>query len=235
MISTFRMIVLAVTFLILVSMTTHAGVAGEESASGLQIKQAQITVVPKGDCNPVYVGGFVFEEGSNIPIAGALVTATYRDDEGIDDIYYYNNTPEGAFFPSSDNASHCTTYADGSIHLRIDVCNDDFFWEASFNVCVTVDGYANACQTADFDDGDDSDDRNFFLVPNASSTPTLTPEPTSTPTLTATLEATPTPTLTKTPAGKPTAVHPELDIDQDGVIGPGDLLYLLQDWLRPVH
>lgn len=231
--ATYQKRVYAVALAILVSFTPLAGMAGDEPVSGAQLAQTQITVVPKGDCNDVYIGGFVLEEGSNIPIAGALVTATYRDDEGIDDIYYYNNTPEGAFFPSSDNASHCTTYADGSIHLRIDVCNDDFFWEASFNVCVTVDGYTNACQTADFDDEDDSDDRNFFLVPNASSTPTLTPEPTSTPTLTATLEATP--TLTMTPAGKPTAVHPELDIDQDGVIGPGDLLYLLQDWLRPVR
>jgi hypothetical protein len=231
--ATYQKRVYAVALAILVSFTPLAGVAGEEPVTGSPIAQTQITVVPKGDCNDVYVGGLVLEAGSNNPISGALVTATYLDDEGIDDIHYYDYLPNGTFLYNGGTASHCTTGADGTIHLRIDVCNDDFFWEASFNVCVIVEGYKNACLSADFSDDDDSEDRNFFLVPNEIPTPTFTPEPTSTPTLTPSIEATP--TLTMTPAGKPTAVHPELDIDQDGVIGPGDLLYLLQDWLRPVR
>jgi hypothetical protein len=74
-------------------------------------------------------------------------------------------------------------------------------------------------------------------TPTETSVETETPTPTDTPTLSgvSTPTASSTPSPTNTPLSVPTAVHPELDVDGNGVIGPGDLLLLMADWLRPVH
>ncbi|MCE7909361.1 MAG: hypothetical protein DYH02_13500 [Candidatus Omnitrophica bacterium COP1] len=58
-------------------------------------------------------------------------------------------------------------------------------------------------------------------------------DPTATVTATPTLAPTATPTRTPTHSGIPPASHPQLDVDQDGEIGPGDLLLLLNDWKKP--
>ncbi len=58
-------------------------------------------------------------------------------------------------------------------------------------------------------------------IPTAS--PTQTPEPTAT--------ATP----TTQPTAVPTAVHPEFDVNGDGVIDASDLLLFLEDWHRPTE
>jgi hypothetical protein len=190
--------------------------------------QIHITKVLKDDWFQVYVEGTVTEQGSNTSIAGALVTATYLSDDGIGGIAYYDfSAIQQAFLPNFGTESHCTTEADGAIHLRIDVEANDAFWEASFNICVTRDGYQNQCLSVDFDFSDNDESRFFSLVPDVNTTPT------STPTLAPTLSATP--TLTETPSGNPTAVHPELDVNHNGIIDAGDLLLLLADWMRPVN
>lgn len=62
----------------------------------------------------------------------------------------------------------------------------------------------------------------------ATATPTASPPPADTPAISS-------PTPTEPPAGPPLARHPELDVDGDGVIGPGDLMRLIGDWHRSVR
>ncbi len=207
----------------LVSSSSLVSVAGDVPLGGSLTSQLEMKVVPKDEWYDLYVGGKVTEQDGVTPISGALVTATYLSDDGIGDIAYFDYVPGGIppYIYRPGTESQCTTGPDGVIHLRIDVDAHEAFWEASFNICVTCEGYQNQCLSVDFDYSDDEENRFFYLAPYV--------EPTPTPTLSAT------PTVTPTPGGKPTAVHPELDVDQDGVIGPGDLLLLLQDWLRPVH
>jgi len=210
-------------FLLFFSTASLVSMAAEVPAGNPLADQFQVTVVPKDEWFDLYVGGKVTEQDGVTPISGALVTATYLSDDGIGDITYFDYVPGGnpPYIYRPGTESHCTTGADGIIHLRIDVDAHEAFWEASFNICVTCEGYQNQCLSVDFDYSDNEENRFFYLAPYV--------EPTPTPTLSAI------PTVTPTPGGKPTAVHPELDVDQNGVIGPGDLLLLLQDWLRPVH
>ena len=209
-------------------------VAQEYSLGSPLLDQFQITSIPKSEWYDVYVGGKVTEQDGVTPIAGALVTATYLDDEGIGDIAYYDFIADPPHYvPNFGTESHCTTGPDGVIHLRIDVDANNVFWDADFNICVTREGYQSQCLSVGFDNSDHEENRFFFLVPNQAGTPTFTPTliATETPTFTTIPTATP----TNIPVGEPTAVHPELDVDGDGRIGAGDLLLLLADWMRPIN
>ncbi len=231
-------------FLLLVSTMSLASVAGEVPTTSPLTSQFQVTVIPKYDDVDLYVVGVVTKEDQVTPLAGALVTVTYNDEDGIEHFYFYEYSPSSdSYYPNYGLASHSTTAADGQIHIYVKAEPDELFWEAKLNVCVTLDGYQVPCQVADFENDDRTDSRDFRMQAIVSPTPTPTVTETYAPTLTETPtatmtempSATMTPTLTETPSGKPTAVHPELDVDHDGVIGAGDLLLLMADWLRPVN
>ncbi len=221
-------------FVIFLSLFCSFSVAQERPVMGSLMDQFQASVIPKDEWYELYVGGLVTEQDGVTPIAGALVTATYLDDEGIGNIAYYDFTADPPHYtPNFGTESHCTTGPDGVIHLRIDVDANNVFWDADFNICVTREGYQSQCLSVGFDNSDNEENRFFFLVPDQAGTPTFTPTlvPTETPTFT----TIPTATATTIPVGEPTAVHPELDVDGDGRIGPGDLLLLLADWMRPIN
>ncbi|GMV65223.1 MAG: hypothetical protein AMXMBFR75_10240 [Candidatus Hinthialibacteria bacterium] len=193
---------------------------------------------PKDDCVDLYVQGYVQTADTFQRIEGVLVTGSYLDDEGVGNILYYDHKSYAPgpldFNPNFGTESHAVTGPDGTFTIRIDVCPHGVIWEADFWVCASKDGFTQQCLTADFDQTDDTVDRFFSLAGAAAPTPTPTQTMLPTPTPTETLAPTPTPTITNTPVPGPTAVHPELDVDGDGIIGPGDLLLLIQDWMRPV-
>lgn len=214
--------------------------AGEITPEDLMGVQLQITAEPKDDWVNVHVGGQVLKEDKVTPIQGARVTISFRSDDGVDEYVYYDYIYEtDSYVLSGMDEGHCTTPADGSIRLLVDLRIDEIFWEANFNVCVSCPGYVDQCQTVNFDYEDDDDDRIFYLIPDVvpTATPTMTPtfSPSATPTATPTETLVLTPTNTATAVGEPTAVNPQLDVDNNGVIGPGDLILLMEDWLRPVR
>jgi hypothetical protein len=227
--TTYRSLKSLILFLLLISTANLVSAAGETPKESPLVGQLRLAVVQKGTFE-LYVGGQVTELDQTTPISGALVTATYKSDDGVGDITYFDHQSYSGlpfqWLANGGTESHCITANDGFIFIRIDVDADNV-WDAHFNICVSCEGYRDQCLDVDFDQGNTSQNRNFFLIPNELPTPTFTP--TLTPTLI------PTPTVTETPSGKPTAVHPELDVDHDGVIGAGDLLLLLADWMRPVN
>ncbi len=197
----------------------------------------------------VYVQGYVTSQNGMSRVAGALVTGTLSAWDDVDIVWYFDHGSYygGCYYchyPNYQNMSRAISDYYGFYELRFDLCIDDdaHDWDADFSLCASKEGFATSCIYASFDEGDDFDERSFFLTPAASQTPTLTSTPTPTlsftPTLTLvpSLTLTPTPTLSPTPtitathSGLPPAAYPEFDADQDGVIGPEDLFLFLKDW-----
>ncbi|MBK7495893.1 MAG: hypothetical protein IPI28_11045 [Candidatus Omnitrophica bacterium] len=195
----------------------------------------------------VYVQGYVTNKNGYARVPGALIRGTLLNSRDIDFVYYFDHYsyiyPGFSYYihyPNYTNESRAISDAFGFYQLRFHVCTDDWGdWSANFTLCSEKQGFKNSCIYASFNENDDFDERSFILEAEAVATPTPTPLPTTTVTPTATVTATPTlaptatPTRTPTHSGIPPASHPQLDVDQDGEIGPGDLLLLLNDWKKP--
>lgn len=209
----------------------------------------------KGGCRieTVLVFGIIRDAQTNQRVSGALVTGSLTSEDDVDRVFYYDHYTYGhcpyVHCENSAGQSRSRSLNDGYYELLFEVCIDDFAynWEAIFDICAQRNGYLTVCTSADFDPDDDEDERDIRLTP-VGALPTATPTPTSTVTATATVTLTTTPTATSTisptatvtstlgePTEQPTAILPQLDVDGDGVIGPGDLLLLMRDWNRPVQ
>ncbi len=189
----------------------------------------------------LYVEGYV-EDERNDPLSGALVTGTLSDAE-IDEIeaawYFDQDSIFGGscfhcHYPNGLSVSRAFSYFNGYYELRFDLCvnTEVSTWDAEFEICVSLEGFIPACDKVSCDEDTATEECSFSLdlAPTAtlSLTPTLTFTPSIPPTPTAT--TTPTPSHTATHSGLPLADHPEFDADEDGVIGPEDLLLFLKDW-----
>lgn len=201
----------------------------------------------------VYVQGYVTTQNGYARVPGALIKGTLLNSDEIDFVYYFDHYsylyPGFSYYihyPNYTTESRAISDAFGFFQLRFDVCIDDWGdWFANFTLCSEKQGFKNSCINASFNENDDFDERSFILEAEPIATPTPTPTQTSTgtptPTVTAIPSLTPTatptlpviPTPTPTLSGNPPANFPQLDVDQDGEIGPGDLLLLLNDWKKP--
>ncbi|NUN95698.1 MAG: hypothetical protein HUU16_05965 [Candidatus Omnitrophica bacterium] len=215
--------------------TPHSPVWGDEGVSPETLPQVTLAskAAPKGDCVDLYLEGYVSDMGGPGRVQGATVTLNYLDDEGVGNIIYFDQQSYdgGPHFynPNGGVESHCITDAQGLIYIRVDVCPNQALWNADFTIKVEKVGYQTKSQVVEFTFDDTSDTRQINLFPLE------TPTPTEVATATPSPSESPTPTVTPTTVALPTAVHPELDVDQDGVIGPGDLLLLIADWMRPTQ
>jgi hypothetical protein len=202
--------------------------------------------VEKGGCYlwDVYVQGYVTSQNGLARVAGAVVTGTISTWDDVDFVWYFDHSSYNGggcyycHYPNGETTSRAVSDYYGFYELRFDLCIDDDAddWDADFSLCASKVGFATSCILSSFDEGDDFDERSFFLVSEVAPTVTVTSSPTLTPTPTPTLSLTPTPTLTSAPtptmthSGPPPAAYPEFDADQNGTIGPEDLFLFLKDW-----
>ena len=191
--------------------------------------------LPAGDCGGyddcamalLKVRGIV-RDTNGTPISNAVVTGILNQSNDINAIQFYDHCSEGQHAlrieKTSVSQSGDSTQA-GFYELLFSVCvedNNDILpdeFDVDIDVCVTAPGFEGQCTVAGFDEEDDRDDRDFALV--AVVGPTETP--------------TPSPTATLTEVTLPTAINPNADVNDDGVINHKDLLILLENWLRVVH
>ena len=196
--------------------------------------------VTKGGCYlwDVYVQGFVTTQNGLARVSGASVTGTLSSSDDIDFVWYFDHSSYfggGCYYchyPNGQTQSRAISDHFGFYELRFDLCIDDdaYNWDADFSLCAEKSGFNTSCILASFDEGDDFDERSFFLVPvtTPTPTPTVTPSLTVTPTLSLTPTSSPSPTSTL--SGQPPAAYPAFDANQNGIIGPEDLFLFLKDW-----
>jgi hypothetical protein len=227
-------VALAALFVMFLTQTVHG-----QTEAAVQITSVS-KAVTKLDCVTLSINGYVTNVDGIGRIPGVTITASYLNDDGVGDIYYYDHVsylpgPLFPFNPSLNLESHAISDAQGNYYLRIDVCPNSVQWDAAFLVCATKEGYQDQCLSASFDQGTSDAIRIFNppVVAGPTATPTPSATATATPSSTSAPTASPTPTTSAPP--RPTAVHPELDLDGDQIIGPGDLILFLQDWMRPIH
>ncbi len=206
----------------------------------------------------VFVEGYVEKKDGNDPLPGVLVTGTLSDAD-MDEIsatwYYdqdsiYGGSCYHCHYENFLPVSRALSYFNGYYELCFGLCinTEASTWDAEFTLNASMAGYISASDKVTYDEDAETEECSFSLDLAPTPTPTVTLSPTvtitSTPTLsltptltftptlspTPTLTVTTTPTLTATQSDLPLAEHPEFDVNQDGVIGPEDLLLFLKDW-----
>jgi hypothetical protein len=163
------------------------------------------------------------------PIVNAVVTGTENGRDNVNAIQFYNHCGNRAHYLLAEQTSTSTsgsTDQNGYYELLFSVCAEDDGgvlgneFDADFDICVSAEGFQEQCLIATFDEDDDRETRDFNLDPVAG--------PTETPTVVG-------PTETPTPMPRPTALDPNADVNNDGVIDSKDLLKVLENWYRIVQ
>ena len=127
-------------------------------------------------CEPeiLTVRGIV-RDNLGTPLDGVVVTGTENRRRDLGAVEFFTHCGNSLHIASNVESGTSLSGSNpnpGSYELLFIVCADDRNdFAADFDICIDTPGYASACIVTTFDQGDDSEDRDFSLEPSAKGGP----------------------------------------------------------------